>query len=121
MRSLALITFAAFLVSCGGSGSNTTGTTTTPTVPATPVVTTSVSLQNLAFSPASIEVSPGAVVTFTNNDGGTKHNVTFANTAVGTTSDFTSGSKTLTMPAATGSYAYRCTIHSGMSGTVAVK
>ena len=123
MRPLALIAFAAFVVSCGGSGSTSiTGTTpTTPVVPVVAVATTSVSMQNNTFSPTSIEVPSGAVVTFTNNDGGTRHNVTFANAAVGSTADFTSGSKTLTMPAATGSYTYRCTIHSGMTGTVAVK
>ena len=34
-------------------------------------------LTNLSFSPGAIIVSPSSTVTFTNNDGGTTHNVTF--------------------------------------------
>lgn len=121
-HNTAFLAFAAFLVSCGGSSSTGTSNTTPviPSTPTTPVVTTSVAMQNTAFSPANIQVGSSAVVTFTNNDG-ISHNVTFTNAAVGTTGDFTSGSKTLTMPAAVGDYPYRCTIHGGMTGTVTVK
>lgn len=118
----ALLVLAALVVSCGGSSSTgtTNGTPTIPSTPATPVATTSVAMQNSAFSPANIQVGTGAVVTFTNNDA-TNHNVTFANATVGTTGNYASGSKTLTMPAAAGDYPFRCTLHGGMSGTVTVK
>ena len=120
--STAVLAFAALVVSCGGSSSTGTsnGTPVIPSTPTTPVVTTSVALQNIAFSPANIQVSSGAVVTFTNNDA-IAHNVTFSNGTVGTTQDFTSGSKTLTMPVAAGDYPFHCTIHAGMTGTVTVK
>ncbi len=109
-------------MSCGGAASSTgtnnngndTGTGVTPTV------TTSVALQNSAFSPSSIQVSAGAVVTFTNSDA-IAHNVTFSNATIGGTGDFGTGAKTLTMPAAAGTYDYRCTIHAAMTGTVTVK
>lgn len=120
---LALASFAALVSSCGGStstGTSNTGTPGIPSTPATPVATTSVTLQNTAFSPANIQVASGAVVTFTNNDG-ISHNVTFSSATVGSTGDYTSGAKTLTMPVATGDYPFRCTLHAGMSGTVAVR
>jgi plastocyanin len=65
-------------------------------------------------------VSSGAVVTYTNNDAIT-HNVTFDNSSIGGSGNFSSGSKTLTMPAAAGTYTYKCTIHASMTGTVTVK
>jgi len=113
-----LLAFAALVVSCGGS--STTGTSNGNPTTTTPVVTTSVALQNFAFSPANIQVASGAVVTFTNNDA-TAHNVTFSNATVGASGDFTSGAKTLAMPTAAGDYPFHCTIHAGMSGTVTVK
>ena len=85
-----------------------------------PVTTTSVTLQNTAFNPPDIRVSPSAVVTWTNQDN-TTHNVTFASPLVGNSGDFSTGSKSITMPAAAGTYNYRCTIHAGMSGTVQVQ
>ena len=80
----------------------------------------SVSLRNLAFSPASIQVTPGATVQFTNNDG-IEHNITFSNSSVSDPIDFSTGSRSVVMPTTTGTYAYHCTIHAGMAGTIAVQ
>ena len=122
MRRLILIAVAATTSACGGSTSTSSTAPTTPTTPgtSTPVSTTSVSMLNVAFTPASIQVVAAAVVTFTNNDAIT-HNVTFENTAIGTTGNYSSGAKTLTMPTVAGAYAYKCTIHPSMTGTVTVK
>lgn len=124
MRLLSIIALAVLITSCGGSDSPVTGTTpvtpTTPTTPAAPTVTTSVDMKSLAFTPSVIQVSSGAVVTFTNSDG-FNHNVTFANTAVGTTGNYSTGAKTLTMPTTAGTYPYQCTLHGGMTGSVTVK
>jgi plastocyanin len=111
---------AVVVVGCGGGGGGYGGsvtTPTTPTTPAAPTATTSVAMQNTAFNPQDIVVSPGATVTWTNNDG-INHNVTFANASTG---DFSSGSQSLVMPTATGTYNYSCTIHRGMTGTVKVQ
>ncbi len=115
---LALVTVAA----CGGGGSsdNNPTTPTTPTTPATPIATTSVTLQNNLFDPAAIVVSPSAVVTFTNSDG-IAHNVSFANTSIASVPNWTSGARTVAMPATAGTYSYTCTIHAGMNGTVKVQ
>jgi plastocyanin len=125
MRSrLTFVPLAAAILACGGSSDSTApgtgggggggGTT--------PVATTSVSMVSSAFSPRAIRVSPGAVVTWTNADVGTPHNVTFTAAASSIkTSDFTSGTASLTMPTVAGSYPYSCTIHSGMTGSVQVQ
>jgi plastocyanin len=83
-------------------------------------VTTSVAMQNTAFVPPAIQVSPGAVVTFTNGDN-TAHNVTFNSGGATNIGDFTTGSRTTTMTTAPGTYSYRCTIHAGMNGTITVQ
>ena len=90
------------------------------TITAGPVTTTSVTMQGTAFNPPDIRVSPSAVVTWTNMDA-INHNVTFSEAAIGATTNFSTGSKSLAMPAAPGTYNYRCTIHAGMSGTVLVQ
>lgn len=113
----------AFAVACGGGGSDSPtnpGNPGNPSNPGTPIVTTSVDLQGSAFKPADIQVSPGATVTFTNLDG-INHTVTFDNTTITSIDAYATGAKTVTMPTATGTYAYHCTIHAGMKGTVLVK
>lgn len=113
---------AVVIVGCGGGGGGYGGgtTPTTPTTPVAPTATTSVAMQNTAFNPQDIVVSPGATVTWTNNDG-IKHNVTFASTSITGTGDFATGSKSVVMPTALGTYNYSCTIHGGMTGTVKVQ
>ena len=86
----------------------------------TRVATTSVSLINTAFVPPDIRVSPGATVTFTNNDG-IQHNVTFANSGIVSTGNFASGPKNVVMPVTPGTYTFQCTIHGGMAGSVLVQ
>lgn len=123
MRLIAFVAVALVVTACGGSSDTIpTGTTPTGATPTTqtPTATTSVSLVNVAFSPSSILVTTNAIVTFTNNDAIT-HNVTFDNTSIGGTGNFSSGAKTLTMPATPGTYTFKCTIHAAMTGTVTVQ
>ncbi len=122
-----LVTVIAVLGACGGSGGGTSApiTPTTPTTPTTPntpgpVVATAVRLSGSAFVPPDIQVTPGATVTFTNTDG-IVHDVTFASTAITSVGNFTTGDRTAVMPTTAGTYAYRCTHHIGMNGSVLVK
>ena len=111
------------LAGCGGGGGGGTGGgggVITPPPGGGPTVTTSVSMTGLAFTPSAIQVSPGATLTFTNNDA-TNHNVTFDNNSATTIADFSTGSRTTIAPAAAGTYNYRCTIHAGMNGSVKVQ
>lgn len=71
-RTLCLpaVTLAALcLASCGG------GSSSTPTTPTPPTVTTTITITAAGVSPKDIQVSPGARVTFVNNDTRT-HNMT---------------------------------------------
>ena len=113
---LAIVTVAA----CGGGGGDGPTTPIIPTTPSNPVATTSVSMKSNLFNPANILVAPSATVTFTNTDG-IAHNVTFANQTITSVNNWTSGDRTVAMPAATGTYSFTCTIHAGMNGTVKVQ
>lgn len=81
--------------------------------------TNEVFMQNTAFTPSSITVAVNTTIKWTNKDG-------MAHTVTSTSGLFDSGnigsggtySRQFT---ATGTYAYKCTIHSSMSGTVIVQ
>ena len=111
--ALALLLAAA----CGSGGDGGGGGPTGPGTQSDPVRTTSVALRNTAFTPPNIVVASRAAVQFTNEDA-FAHNVTFDNGTIGT---LATGTGSLTMPSAAGTYAFRCTIHPGMSGSVKVE
>lgn len=119
MRLPLLLAAITLTAACGGA-SGVTNAGTGPGTTTGPTLTTSVTIASIAFTPSAIQVSPGAVVTWTNTDN-INHNVTFSSTTIGATPSFSTGSNTLTMPTAVGTYAYHCTIHAGMTGTVLVQ
>ena len=121
MRYPLVFAFVA-VTACGGgsSGGSTPTTPTVPRTPGTPIVTTSVSLRNNLFDPVDIVVVPSATITFSNADG-RDHDVTFANQTITSVLRWSTGDRTVAMPAATGTYGYTCTIHAGMNGTVKVQ
>ncbi|MEO7712653.1 MAG: plastocyanin/azurin family copper-binding protein [Gemmatimonadaceae bacterium] len=121
MRYPLVVAFVA-VTACGG-GSSDGAPPTTPIVPRTPsppVATTSVSLRNNLFDPVDIVVAPSATITFNNADG-RNHNVSFANQTITSVAEWSTGDRTVAMPAATGTYAYTCTLHAGMNGSVKVQ
>ncbi len=120
MRFPLVIAFVAVSACGGGSSGSTPTTPTTPRTPGTPVATTSVSLRNNLFDPVDIVVAPSATITFSNADG-IAHNVSFANQTITSVPNWSTGDRTVAMPAATGTYGYTCTIHAGMNGTVKVQ
>jgi len=79
------------------------------------------------FSPSTLTVTSGTMITFTNQDTGVTHNIDFQSVPAGST--VTSGttspnlkggnsySVTLTTP---GTYSYVCDYHSWMKGTITV-
>jgi plastocyanin len=98
---------AALLVSCGGGGYGG-GSNTPPTTTGTPASGFRITIRGLAFSPLNLDVTPGATVTVSNQDG-MLHSVTSEATAesylrggVGgvtfDTGDFV-GERTFTIPA----------------------
>ncbi|MEP6733712.1 MAG: plastocyanin/azurin family copper-binding protein [bacterium] len=116
MRNTLRLAALLFAAACGSSGDSNSVTNPGDT----PTATTSVAITGFAFNPAPIQVAPGAVVTWTNNDN-VNHNVTFSSEAIGASPNFSTGTKSLTMPTAAGTYAYHCTIHTSMTGTVKVQ
>ena len=122
---LMILSLTAFLAACGG-GSDSTGPTTTTGGGggggggSTPVATTAVEMKGFAFTPTAIKVASGATVTWTNSDG-VLHNVTFDGAAVPASGNFSSGAKAMVMPTTAGVYTYKCTLHSGMTGSVTVQ
>jgi plastocyanin len=107
------------VAACSDSGGSTAPTAVTSQAPAAPAAgATAVSIKDFAYSPAGATVTAGSKVTWTNNDT-TAHTVTFddgsgdsGNVAPGSTFDQTF--------ATAGTFAYHCTIHSQMHGTVTV-
>jgi plastocyanin len=78
-------------------------------------------IKNFMFAPASVTVSPGAVVTVKNEDSVT-HTVTEkADSKLFNTGPVSPGqTKTFKAPDKPGSYPFLCTIHQYMTGTLVV-
>jgi len=108
------------------------GSSTSSTVPAATSTTASgaagsgtadtIVIKNFMFSPATLSVSPGTVVTVRNQDSVT-HTVTDkADPKLFSTGDVGPGQvKTFKAPGKAGSYPYICTIHQYMTGTLVVR
>ncbi len=78
-----------------------------------------VTIANMAFSPSSLTVARGTTVTWTNNDG-VSHTST-SNTGVWDTGTIQPGSSATFTFNTAGSYAYHCSIHPSMTGTIVVQ
>lgn len=114
-----MIAIIAISASCSKSSmANITGTGGTGGNPGTTPGANEVFIQGMAFNPATITISAGTTVTWTNKDA-------VNHTATSLTSLFNSGSLatgatysfTFMTP---GTYSYKCSIHPSMSGTVVV-
>lgn len=106
--AVGLLAALAFLAACGGGG-------TAATVPPPPAAAT-IDVRNVAFNPKSATVHPGEMVAWKFDDGSIAHNVVGADWR---SPDRTRGYYTHSF-ATTGTYAYRCTIHTNMAGEVVV-
>ena len=98
---------AGLSAGCGGSSA--------PSAPAT----VAVAIKNFAFAPATITVSPGAKVTWTQDDS-TVHTVTAVDGSFDSGNLAQNQSFSHTFSTA-GTFMYRCNIHQYMTGTVVVR
>jgi plastocyanin len=84
----------------------------------------SVNIYMMAFTPANITVAVGSTVVWTNNDGIT-HTVTSDDQGVDAnvfdSGNIAAGSKYSRVFSTAGVFAYHCTLHPEMKGTVTVK
>jgi plastocyanin len=123
---LAVLTLAA----CGSSGSG--GSAASPAASAAaPSAAASerasaeaaggdaVTIQNFAFGPASLSVAVGSTVTWTNGDS-TAHTATADDGSFDSKSIAAGGTFSQTFDTA-GTFAYHCSIHPNMTGTIEVK
>jgi plastocyanin len=79
-------------------------------------------IKDFMFSLLSLTVAPGAVVTVRNEDSTTHTLTDKADPSVFSTGDIQGGqSKTFTAPKKAGSYAFICSIHQYMTGTLVVR
>jgi plastocyanin len=91
-----------------------------PATPAAPVAAVrTVAISDAGFAPAALVVAPGTTVTWTNG-GRTRHTVTADGGAFGSPTLIPGDRFTVAAPAAPGVYAYHCTFHAFMRGTVTV-
>ncbi|MFL5827485.1 MAG: cupredoxin domain-containing protein [Thermoleophilaceae bacterium] len=120
-----MVTAAMLLAGCGGGSSKSSSGTTPPTTggasaPATSGGSNAVNISNFKFVPASLNAKAGAAVKVTNSDS-TAHTFTADDGKSFDTGNLDPGaSKSVTVTKA-GSFAYHCTIHPFMHGTLVVK
>lgn len=117
-----IVLFSIFLaIGCTGTNNQKPATPTeapaeTPAVP-TSSKTVEVTIQNFAFNPESVTISPGDTVKWTNMDS-TAHTITGTDFSSGNLNKGDSYENTFTKA---GTYDYHCSIHPSMTGTVIVK
>jgi len=115
--SISALTF--FLLTVGVCGAcKKTSNTSTPSTSSGPG-TNEVWMQNTAFTPSSITVSVNTTIKWTNKDG-MIHTVT-STTGLFDSGNISSGGVYSRQFTATGTFPYKCAIHSGMTGTVIVQ
>jgi plastocyanin len=123
MRSSIPIALAILACGCGGSGyGGGGGMPPPPCTAATATATTQVDIQGMAFVPACIKVTAGAMVTFTNKDAMLHTATADSGSGSPSTPDLAQNQSSAPQTFATaGTVPYHCTIHPGMKGTVIVE
>jgi plastocyanin len=111
---LAALVAAVALSACGGGSPSASGSGG--------VSGTHLTISNFTFSPSTLVVSPGQTVTVTNND-----SVTHTVTSTASPPAFDTGNVgpnhtgSFKAPTQAGTYAYICSIHPFMTGTLRVR
>lgn len=112
-----LLAAALGLAACSGGPSTSSGPGSAAAGSST--VTTHLVIQDFAFHPADLTVSPGATITVTNRDS-VAHTFTARGGAFDTGDIAPGATVKVTAPSKPGSYPYLCGIHQYMTGTLTV-
>jgi plastocyanin len=106
------------LGSAGGGGGGTPVGTAKQTLPGTPTAKVDANA-DLKFHPNTTTLKTGDVILWTNS-GSVPHNVTFDNQQYLTSQTLQQGETWSAQFSVPGTYAYHCTFHPGMDGTITV-
>ena len=120
---VAVMAAATLLAGCGGSDSNASPPpkpTSAPADPASGASGSAVTISDFKFAPASLTAKPGTKVTVTNDDS-TAHTATADDGSTFDTGTLDPGSSQTISVGKPGSYAYHCSIHPFMKGTIVVR
>lgn len=99
---------------------NTTPSSTSSSSESSTATANTVEIKDMAFTPASITVKKGTTVTWTNKDG-VEHDVVETDGKTGPKSDLLANGKSYSFTYDTvGTFAYHCSVHPSMTGTVIV-
>jgi len=112
VRSLAAAV-CVLLAACSSEPAATTSSTTHT------AQNVAVQMADMAFAPATVTVTPGSTVTWTNNDS-VPHLVSFGDQGPQSSETIDPGETFEATFEEAGSYAYVCTLHPGMTGVVEV-
>jgi plastocyanin len=127
LRLVLAMTTLAIATACGGystpspSPAPAPAPTPTPSGPSSSVQIPvgAETLGNRAFTPDTLEISPGSTVTWTNTDA-TSHTTT-SDGALWASGTLAPGRQFSFTFQTTGTFAYHCSIHPGMVGTIVVR
>jgi plastocyanin len=117
---LAVISVAAVALAAGCGGSGDGATASAPSGGTSSGTPASISIRDFKFSPATISVRSGARVRVTNSDS-TAHTLTADDGHSFDSGTVQAGASGSVKAPGAGSYAYHCTIHPFMKGTLVVK
>lgn len=126
LSSAAIVLALVGLGACGGddssgddASSDTSGATTTAAAADSGTSGSAITIKDFAFAPSPLQAAAGATIEITNNDSAA-HTVTADDKGFDTGSIDSNGNKTFTAPSAPGTYAYHCSIHDYMKGSIQV-
>jgi plastocyanin len=117
--SIVVVLFCALVALPAASATPTAAPAASATPAAAPAATVVVHIHDFQFDPETVTVAPGTTVEWDNDDGA-RHTVTAADKSFDS-GDLKPGTKWSYTFAAAGTFAYGCTQHPEMTGSVTVK
>ena len=118
--ALGAATVLLLATACAGGDNETASTSPRPS-PAVTAGVDRITMEDFAFSPAKPQVRPGEKITVVNKDSAA-HTVTATKGDAFDTGSVAGGeSGTFTAPSKAGEYAFVCTFHPNMTGTLIVR
>src|SRR5688500_10144332 len=121
-RVLSVLALVLLLVGCGGGGGESTedGGGDTAAASSDSAEASAVTIADLQYSPADLEVSAGSTVTWTNDDDA-PHTVSFDDDALADSEELAKDDEISTTFDKAGEFSYAYAIHPDMKATVTVQ